>query len=154
LKSRGFFLSRKKLNPGLVFGVFQERKKGQFKARLLDSIQSQRTNDHQAGSVIFRGSTGYESPRKEVPTSHVHQSTHNRHIGDYANDALRLLLNHVGLPCNNAGLAIEIDANIVQANTALNAVGDLDPGDLDSTLADVENMLRENGIGRCRSLCL
>lgn len=49
----------------------------------------------------------------------------------------------MGLPCNNAGLAIEIDANIVQANTALNAVGDLDPGDLDSTLADVENMLRE-----------
>ncbi|QJT36967.1 DEAD/DEAH box helicase [Aeromonas media] len=64
-------------------------------------------------------------------------------LGDYANDALRLLLNHVGLPCHNTGLVIEIDANIDQANAALNAVGSLDPGDLNSTLADVENMLRE-----------
>lgn len=64
-------------------------------------------------------------------------------LGDYANDALRLLLNHVGLPCHNTGLVIEIDANITQANAALNAVGSLDPGDLNSTLADVENMLRE-----------
>ena len=64
-------------------------------------------------------------------------------LGDYANDALRLLLNHVGLPCLNTGLVIEIDASIDQANAALNAVGSLDPGDLNSTLADVENMLRE-----------
>ena len=64
-------------------------------------------------------------------------------LGDYANDALRLLLNHVGLPCHNTGLVIEIDASIDQANAALNAVGSLDPGDLNSTLADVENMLRE-----------
>ncbi|WP_241192907.1 DEAD/DEAH box helicase [Pseudomonas chlororaphis] len=64
-------------------------------------------------------------------------------LGDYTNDALRLLLNHVGLSCNNSGLAIEIDANIDQAKAALKAVGDLDPSDLDSTLADVKNMLRE-----------
>lgn len=64
-------------------------------------------------------------------------------LGDYANDALRLLLNHVGLPCHNTGLVIEIDANLDQANAALNAVGSLDPSDLNSTLADVENMLRE-----------
>ena len=64
-------------------------------------------------------------------------------LGDYANDALRLLLNHVGLPCHNTGLVIEIDASIDQANAALNAVGSLDPGDLNSPLADVENMLRE-----------
>ena len=64
-------------------------------------------------------------------------------LGDYANDALRLLLNHVGRPCHNTGLVIEIDASIDQANAALNAVGSLDPGDLNSTLADVENMLRE-----------
>jgi ATP-dependent Lhr-like helicase len=49
----------------------------------------------------------------------------------------------VGLPCHNTGLVIEIDASIDQANAALNAVGSLDPGDLNSTLADVENMLRE-----------
>jgi ATP-dependent Lhr-like helicase len=33
-------------------------------------------------------------------------------LGDYSNVALRLLLNHVGLSCDNSGLAIEIDANI------------------------------------------
>jgi ATP-dependent Lhr-like helicase len=64
-------------------------------------------------------------------------------LGDYANDALRLLLNHVGLSCDNSGLAIEIHANIDQAKAALKAVGSLDPSDLASTLADVENMLRE-----------
>lgn len=64
-------------------------------------------------------------------------------LGDYANDALRLLLNHVGLSCDNSGLAIEIDANIDQARKALKAVGDLDPSDLNSILEDVQNMLRE-----------
>ncbi|EJM56217.1 Lhr-like helicase [Pseudomonas sp. GM48] len=64
-------------------------------------------------------------------------------LGDYANDALRLLLNHVGLSCDNAGLAIEVDANIHRTLAALKDVGDLDASDLDSILADVENMLRE-----------
>lgn len=64
-------------------------------------------------------------------------------LGDYANDALRLLLNHVGLSCDNSGLAIEIDGSIDQARNALADVGSLDPGDLDSILSDVENMLRE-----------
>lgn len=64
-------------------------------------------------------------------------------LGDYANDALRLLLNHVGLSCDNAGLAIEVDANIHRTLAALKDVGDLDANDLDSILADVENMLRE-----------
>lgn len=64
-------------------------------------------------------------------------------LGDYANDALRLLLNHVGLSCDNAGLAIEVDADIHRTLTALKDVGDLDASDLDSILADVENMLRE-----------
>lgn len=64
-------------------------------------------------------------------------------LGDYANDALRLLLNHVGLSCDNAGLAIEVDANIHRTLSALKDVGDLDGNDLDSILADVENMLRE-----------
>ncbi|MEX5684015.1 DEAD/DEAH box helicase [Pseudomonas silesiensis] len=64
-------------------------------------------------------------------------------LGDYANDALRLLLNHVGLSCDNAGLAIEVDANIHRTLAALKDVGDLNANDLDSILADVENMLRE-----------
>jgi ATP-dependent Lhr-like helicase len=64
-------------------------------------------------------------------------------IGDYANDTLHLLLNHVGLSCDNACLAIEIDADIQRTQASLNEVGDLDAGDLDSILANVENMLRE-----------
>ncbi|VEF10864.1 DEAD/DEAH box helicase [Pseudomonas fluorescens] len=64
-------------------------------------------------------------------------------LGDFANDALRLLLNHVGLSCECAGLAIEVDANIHQTLAALKDVGDLDANNLDSILADVENMLRE-----------
>jgi len=64
-------------------------------------------------------------------------------LGDYANDALRLLLNHVGLSCENAGLAIEIDSNIAEAKAALEAVGELDGNDLASILAEVENMQRE-----------
>lgn len=64
-------------------------------------------------------------------------------LGDYANDALRLLLNHVGLSCDNGGLAIEIDANIHRTLAALKEVGGLDASELDAILADVENMLRE-----------
>ena len=64
-------------------------------------------------------------------------------LGDYTNDALRLLLNHVGLSCDNSGLAIEIDADIHRTLAALKEVSDLDASDLDSILADVENMLRE-----------
>lgn len=64
-------------------------------------------------------------------------------LGDYANDALRLLLNHVGLSCDNSGLAIEIYANIDQVREALKTVGTLDPSDLNSLLEEVQNMLRE-----------
>jgi ATP-dependent Lhr-like helicase len=64
-------------------------------------------------------------------------------LGDHANDALRLLLNHIGLSCDNAGLAIEIDASLSRTQAALEDVGRLDAGDIDSILANVENMLRE-----------
>lgn len=64
-------------------------------------------------------------------------------LGDYANDALRLLLNHAGLSCDNSGLAIEIDANIDQVREALKTVGTLDPSDINSLLEEVQNMLRE-----------
>lgn len=64
-------------------------------------------------------------------------------LGDYANDALRLLLNHVGLSCDNSGLAIEIDAGISRTHEALAQVGHLEASDLESILANVENMLRE-----------
>ncbi len=64
-------------------------------------------------------------------------------LGDHANDALRLLLNHVGLSCDNAGLTIEVDADIGRTQMALKEVGSLDAADLDSILSEVENMLRE-----------
>lgn len=64
-------------------------------------------------------------------------------LGDYANDALRLMLNHVGTPCENAGLFMEIGADIESAEAALNAVGKLDASNLASILANVENMQRE-----------
>ncbi|MNI88177.1 hypothetical protein D3C73_1454480 [compost metagenome] len=49
----------------------------------------------------------------------------------------------MGLSCDNAGLAIEVDANFHRTLAALKDVGDLDANNLDSILADVENMLRE-----------
>ncbi|MNY38743.1 hypothetical protein D3C86_1733870 [compost metagenome] len=49
----------------------------------------------------------------------------------------------MGLSCDNSGLAIEIDADIHRTLAALKEVSDLDASDLDSILADVENMLRE-----------
>lgn len=64
-------------------------------------------------------------------------------LGDYANDALRLLLNHVGTPCENAGLFLEIGADLDQAKAALGTVAKLDICDLPTILADVENMNRE-----------
>jgi ATP-dependent Lhr-like helicase len=64
-------------------------------------------------------------------------------LGDYANDALRLLLNHVGTSCDNSGLFMEIGGGIEQAKQALGDVGKLDGRDLQSILANVENMQRE-----------
>lgn len=64
-------------------------------------------------------------------------------MGDYANDALRLLLNHVGVPCENAGLFLEIGTGLEHAKAGLRDVGKLDIGNLATILADVENMNRE-----------
>lgn len=64
-------------------------------------------------------------------------------MGDYANDALRLLLNHVGTQCDNSGLFMEIGGDLEHAKAALSAVGKMDGKDLHSILADVENMQRE-----------
>lgn len=64
-------------------------------------------------------------------------------MGDYTNDALRLLLNHVGTRCDNAGLFMEINADLESAISAMNAVGKLDAKDLHSILSEVENMQRE-----------
>jgi ATP-dependent Lhr-like helicase len=64
-------------------------------------------------------------------------------LGDYANDALRLLLNHVGMSCENAGLFMEIGCSPESAQVALAKVAGLDASNLALILADVENMHRE-----------
>ena len=64
-------------------------------------------------------------------------------LGDHANDALCLLLNHVGLSCGTEGLLISAEADTNKMMQALEQVAALDPGDLKTLLADVENMRRE-----------
>ena len=64
-------------------------------------------------------------------------------LGDHANDALCLLLNHVGLRCEGDGLLISTNAKSDKMMWALEQVAALDASDLKTLLADVENMRRE-----------
>ena len=64
-------------------------------------------------------------------------------LGDHANDALCLLLDHVGLRCESEGLLISTHVEIDKLMLALEQVAALDASDLQTLLADVENMRRE-----------
>ena len=64
-------------------------------------------------------------------------------LGDHANDALCLLLNHVGVSCETEGLLISTQADTGEMMQALEQVAALDASDLKNLLADVENMSRE-----------
>ncbi len=64
-------------------------------------------------------------------------------LGDHANDALCLLLDHVGLRCESEGLLISTHVDIDKLMLALEQVAALDASDLQTLLADVENMRRE-----------
>ena len=64
-------------------------------------------------------------------------------LGDHANDALCLLLSHVGLSCEGQGLLISTNADSDKLMHALAQVAALDASDLETLLADVENMRRE-----------
>lgn len=64
-------------------------------------------------------------------------------LGDHANDALCLLLNHTGLKCEVEGLLISCKANASRLNNAFKEVALLNADNLQSLLADVENMSRE-----------
>ncbi len=64
-------------------------------------------------------------------------------LGDYANDALCLLLKHVGLRCETEGLFIKARSSFAEVISALKRVGQLDGTDLKTLLADVKNMRRE-----------
>lgn len=63
--------------------------------------------------------------------------------GDYTNDALALLLRHVGIQCENSGLSLEIAFGEQDCLKALHIVGQLDVADPGPILEDVENMIRE-----------
>lgn len=63
--------------------------------------------------------------------------------GDYTNDALALLLRHVGIQCENSGLSLEIAFGEEDSRKALRSVAQLDISDLEPILEDVENMIRE-----------
>lgn len=63
--------------------------------------------------------------------------------GDWTNDAMRILLNHVGLSCYNSGLSIDMDGSVQDAHSALAAVANIDATALEAILADVKNMERE-----------
>ncbi|AYO00079.1 DEAD/DEAH box helicase [Pseudomonas sp. LTGT-11-2Z] len=63
--------------------------------------------------------------------------------GDYTNDALALLLRHVGIQCENNGLFLEVAFGEEDTLRALRVVGQMDISDVESILENVENMIRE-----------
>ncbi|RMS45009.1 DEAD/DEAH box helicase domain-containing protein [Pseudomonas amygdali pv. photiniae] len=63
--------------------------------------------------------------------------------GDHTNDALVLMLNHVGLDCSVSGFALEISSSPEKTLEALADVAQLDPGHFEQILANVENMIIE-----------
>ena len=63
--------------------------------------------------------------------------------GDYTNDALALLLRHVGIQCENTGLFLEVAFGAEDTLRALRAVGQIDISNVEPILENVENMIRE-----------
>lgn len=63
--------------------------------------------------------------------------------GDYTNDALALLLRHVGIQCENTGLFLEVAFGGEDTLRALRVVGQMDITDVEPILENVENMIRE-----------
>jgi len=63
--------------------------------------------------------------------------------GDYTNDALVLMFNHVGLTCENSGLALSLSGSQKDVADALMRVAELDPDDIEALLAGVENLIKE-----------
>lgn len=63
--------------------------------------------------------------------------------GDSTNDALALLLRHVGIQCENNGLSLEIALGEQDSKKALQTVGRLDITDPSPILDEIENMVTE-----------
>ncbi|KIP88773.1 MULTISPECIES: DEAD/DEAH box helicase [Pseudomonas] len=63
--------------------------------------------------------------------------------GDYTNDALALLLRHVGIQCENTGLFLEVAFGAEDTLRALRVVAQMDISNVEPILENVENMIRE-----------
>ncbi len=63
--------------------------------------------------------------------------------GDCTNDALALMLNYVGIPCESDGLVLTVDGSEGDTLKALSMVAQLDASDIQPLLENVENMVRE-----------
>ncbi len=59
------------------------------------------------------------------------------------NDALALLLRHVGIQCENTGLFLEVAFGAEDTLRALRVVGQMDISNVEPILENVENMIRE-----------
>lgn len=62
---------------------------------------------------------------------------------NYTNDALVLLLRHMGIQCENNGLFLEVAFGEEGTLRALRVVGEMDVSDVEPFLNNVENMIRE-----------
>jgi ATP-dependent Lhr-like helicase len=63
--------------------------------------------------------------------------------GDWANDALAILLAHTGLPSENAGLVIEVEGDRASLESSLREIAGWEGVDESAVLADVQNMVQE-----------
>jgi len=63
--------------------------------------------------------------------------------GDHTNDALALLLGHVGIQCSNTGLFLKVEFGSEDTLRALRVVGQMDIADVEPILEHVRNMIRE-----------
>lgn len=63
--------------------------------------------------------------------------------GDYVNDALALLLRHVGIQCESSGLSLYVAFGAEDTRRALSVVSEMDISNVEPILADVENLIRE-----------
>ncbi|PCR96090.1 DEAD/DEAH box helicase [Pseudomonas fluorescens] len=63
--------------------------------------------------------------------------------GDCTNDALALMLNYVGIPCESDGLVLTVEGSEEATFNALSRVAQLEATDIQPILEKVENMVRE-----------
>ncbi|MBF3290422.1 DEAD/DEAH box helicase, partial [Pseudomonas aeruginosa] len=63
--------------------------------------------------------------------------------GDWANDALAILLTHMGLPSENVGLVTEVEGDRASLESKLQEIAGWGGIDEPTVLGDVQNMVQE-----------